>query len=117
MLIKILLIILIAIILSRVVDRYIRKEFSLHEVIVWSLFWLIAAGLVIWPDASSWLAAVLGVGRGADLVVYLALMLIFYLLFRIFVRFEKQERELSKLVQKQALDEAETHSHNNMVKK
>jgi small membrane protein len=103
--IKILLIIFILLIIWKVVDRFTRKQIRIGELFTWVIFWLLAAGFVLWPDASQKLAELLGVGRGVDLVVYVALILAFYLLFRIFVRFEKQEKELTKIVRHIALDE------------
>jgi small membrane protein len=105
--IKIILILLIVLILWRIIDRYHRKQIRLSELFAWGIFWLLAAGFVLWPDASQRLADFLGVGRGVDLIVYLGLLLVFYLLFRIFVKFEKIERDITKITRKIALDEAE----------
>jgi len=96
-----------------VIDRFIRKQIRIGELFVWVIFWLLAVGFVLWPDASQRLAEVFGVGRGVDLVVYLAIMLIFYLLFRIFMKFEKQEKELTKIVRYIALDETEKKPQKN----
>lgn len=103
MAIKILLIVLILIIITRVFDRYKKRDIQKNELIAWLVFWVIAAGFVAWPDASSWLALTLGVGRGVDLMVYLAIMLVFYLIFRLFVRIEHMEQDITKLVQELAL--------------
>ncbi len=104
--VQILLIIFIVLIIARISDRYWRKEIHSVGFFSWLAFWLSAGAVVLWPDSSSWLATVLGVGRGVDLMLYLSVMLIFYLLFRIFVRLEKQEKEITKLVRKMALDES-----------
>ena len=61
--------------------------------------------LVFLPNTTQILADILGVGRGADLVVYLAIMALFYLQFKLFVKIESVEQEISTLVRKIALDE------------
>ncbi len=82
----------------RIWQRWQKKELSLMEFIAWFLFWLAVGWLVLIPQATTYIANVLGVGRGADLVVYLALLVIFYLLFKIFMRLEKIERQLTQIV-------------------
>ena len=72
---------------------------------VWLLFWTVVVVLVFLPNTTQILADVLGVGRGADLVIYLALVVLFYLLFKLFVKIESVEQEISTLVRKIALDE------------
>lgn len=74
---------------------------------LWTLGALI--GLVItWiPDVASRAADLFGVGRGADLVVYLALLLLFLLVFQLYVSHVKLQRDLTELVRKDALKEEE----------
>ena len=74
---------------------------------VWTLFWAAVIVLVFLPDTTQLLADVLGVGRGADLVIYVALIALFYLQFKLFVKIESVEQEISTLVRKIALDEEE----------
>jgi hypothetical protein len=47
------------------------------------------------------------VGRGADLVVYLAIVLLFILVFQLHVSHVRMERELTKLVREEALKDLE----------
>lgn len=83
--------------------RFKNNELTVREFVEWFIFWLLVAGVTVVPDTTSYLAALLGVGRGVDLVVYLALLLIFYLLFKIFLRLEKNDRQLTQVVREMAL--------------
>lgn len=74
---------------------------------VWLLFWIVVVVLVFLPNTTQILADVLGVGRGADLVIYVALVALFYLQFKLFVKIESVEQEVSTLVRKIALDDEE----------
>ncbi len=103
MLIKIFLLLVIVLICIKIISKFSKKEITLQEFVIWLLFWVGAGFIVIWPDSSSYLAVYLGVGRGADLVVYLALVLVFYLIFRIFLRIEKIERDITKIISHIAL--------------
>lgn len=107
--IQIILLIIVLFILWRLYKRFTIKELTRREFIEWFLLWLAVGFLVIVPDSASYLANLVGVGRGSDLVIYLALLLAFYLLFRIFVRLERQERELTKIVRELALKDKDNH--------
>ncbi len=72
--------------------------------IFWVLFWVLAAILVLLPDSTVVLANYLGIGRGADLVLYVSLAVIFYILFRLHVKIESISRDLTKVVRKDSLD-------------
>jgi len=103
--IQILIILFIVFAITKVGLRYKDKIISLQEFILWLIFWLIVCLVVIFPDITSYAANLVGVGRGVDLVIYLALLLLFYLVFRILVRLDKQEKEITKIVRKIALDD------------
>lgn len=91
--------------LSRTIWQFKRGTLAL----VWFLFWIVfwcATGLVaILPQTTDVIARVVGVGRGADVVIYASLLALFYLVFRIYVKIEQVEREVTGLVRKLALDE------------
>lgn len=94
---------LIALILSHVFWQYRRRAIAASAAALWSLLWAAAAVLVLWPELSSRFAAAVGVGRGVDLVLYIAILAIFYLLFRLIVRLERIERSITDIVRKDAL--------------
>lgn len=87
--------------------RWRGGEITGRGAILWVIFWLLAAVVALEPDATFYLARAVGIGRGADLVVYLALTLIFFLLFRIIVKVEKINRDITKLTRRMALKEKE----------
>lgn len=71
----------------------------MREFLFWIVLWLAVGTAVLLPRLTSFLAAYLGVGRGADLVVYGSLIFIFYMIFRIFARQERMEKDISKIVE------------------
>jgi hypothetical protein len=73
----------------------------------WHWLWSIGVvgGLVViwYPDTASFIANVVGIGRGADLVVYLGIVLLFVLVFQLHVSHVRLERQLTKIVREEAL--------------
>lgn len=105
--IQIVLFLLIAFIVLRIIARFRAKEMSGALLISWIVFWT-AAAIVVWrPELSTEIAQKMGVGRGADFIIYLALMALFYLFFRLSMRLEKQDRAISKIVQTLAIRQEE----------
>ncbi|MBI2551629.1 DUF2304 domain-containing protein, partial [Candidatus Uhrbacteria bacterium] len=56
------------------------------------------------PKTTEIAARFVGVGRGADLAIYVGMLVLFFLVFKLFVKIEEVEREITKVVRKEALD-------------
>jgi hypothetical protein len=59
--------------------------------------------LVVFPNAASWAAAQLGVGRGSDLITYLAIVGGLFTATNFYFRFKRQEKQLVSVVRELAL--------------
>ncbi|MDD5341365.1 MAG: DUF2304 family protein [Patescibacteria group bacterium] len=105
MLIKIVLILFIVFVISKVALRYKDKAISLQEFILWTIFWLLVGFVVIFPETTSYVANLLGVGRGVDLVIYVSILILFYLVFRVLTRQDKIEKDVTRIVREIALNE------------
>jgi hypothetical protein len=105
MLIQIFLILFILFAISRVGLRYKDKIISLQEFILWLIFWLMVGFVVIFPESTALVANWVGVGRGVDLVIYISILILFYLVFRILVRLDKIEKDITQIVREIALTE------------
>lgn len=103
MLIQFILIALFIFALTKVILKFRSNELKGFETIAWVVFWLGAIFVIISPNSTFALASFLGVGRGVDAITYLAVALLFFLIFRIFVRLEKMERNFTALVREDAL--------------
>ncbi|MBI5221393.1 MAG: DUF2304 domain-containing protein [Candidatus Magasanikbacteria bacterium] len=91
--------------LLKVTARFRGGEIKFLNALVWVLFWLLASTVVLIPGLAIWLAKFLGVGRGVDAVIYLAIAVLFFLVFRLLVRLEKLEKNLTRLVRQDALSD------------
>lgn len=70
----------------------------------WVLFWLLADAAMLRPDSVTVLANHLGIGRGADFVLYVSLAVIFFLLFKLHLKIESIGRDITRVVRKDALE-------------
>jgi len=105
MLIQYIILIIIVLIVLQTARKYKERKISLREFLFWIIFWLVVGAVVLLPQITSLLAEKLGIGRGADLVVYSSLIFVFYMIFRLFVRQEKIERDISKIIENLAKKE------------
>lgn len=78
--------------------RYRAHRLSARAFWLWAGFWIAAGVLVLAPDLTTFLAEKLNVGRGADLTMYLGLLVSFYVIFRVYQRIESLERQITLLV-------------------
>jgi small membrane protein len=74
---------------------------------LWSLLWIASVLIITRPEFSSTVASWLGVGRGVDAIIYVAIAGLYYLVFQVFLKLDKLERDLTKIVRRIALDEAD----------
>ncbi|MBN1510794.1 MAG: DUF2304 domain-containing protein [Phycisphaerae bacterium] len=78
-----------------------------RDAILWLLFWTVGAVAVVWPDATSLIAAFLGIGRGADLVFYCAIPILSFGIWMLYIRLRRVRREITLLVRHVAMLEGE----------
>lgn len=98
--------IIIAIFLIRLIWQKQKKQIPRNEFFFWFLFWLLAAGAIAgikWIDK---IVAKLGFsGSGIDILLYFGIIILFYLIFKIRIKQEKQNREITEIVRKISLKE------------
>ena len=89
--------------LSRAILRFKESKISIISLIGWAVLWLLVE-IIIWiPDSTTHIAKMLGIGRGADLLIYVSIVTLFYLIFRIYIKLEDIERQITHLTRKIAL--------------
>lgn len=109
MFVKILVTIFVLFALSRVWLRYRDGVIGILGVSLWSLLWLGVGTFVWWPNVSDTIAHSVGIGRGVDAAVYISIVALFYGMFRLYVKLEFVEHELTSLVRQLSLQNNETH--------
>ncbi len=107
LLIQIIIIAFAAFAMWRTFSRFRDGAFSGGALALWLVFWLVVVVAVALPQATSWFASLVGVGRGVDAAIYVSVIVLFYLVFRIFLKLEKIEREITMLVREFGLKQQE----------
>lgn len=115
--IQILLILFILFAISRVLLRAREKVISTQIALFWSAVWIVALIGVVLPNTTTLVADYFGVGRGVDVIVYISLALLFYLVFRIFVMIEDLKHDITNLVRLLALKKPTVNKTKNKSKK
>lgn len=89
--------------LSRVVLRAKDKKLTISEFFFWTLIWVGLLGVVFFPGLIVRIANIFGIARGTDLIVYGSVAILFYLIFRLYIKLEEVEQNITKIVREQAL--------------
>ncbi|MBU0597838.1 DUF2304 family protein [Patescibacteria group bacterium] len=105
MIIKILVSIFVLFAVSRVYLRYRDGSVRVIAFIVWLLLWGGIAFFVWWPKFSDIIASGVGIGRGIDALVYISIVALFYAMFRVYIKLEFIEHEITSLVRNLALSD------------
>jgi small membrane protein len=90
--------------LAKVLHSYKQRRMASLDFLFWGLVWIGTASIIIFPDATSFLAHFLGIGRGADLIMYLSLLISSYLIFRLHLALARLEQAITALVRAIALE-------------
>jgi hypothetical protein len=86
--------------------RLARHRLGIASGIGWIGLWAAAAVAIAYPDVTVWLAGILGIQRGADLVFYVAILAGLAGFYLVLSRLRRFERELTLLTRSLALHES-----------
>ncbi len=92
--------------LSRAYLRYRDEKITGRELLFWSLIWVGGIFIVLNQGVAIYMADLFGIGRGADLIIYISIVLLFYLVFRIYVKIETIEQDITKVVREVGIEKA-----------
>lgn len=94
----------IAYFLIKLIVQRKNKQVSGLEFIFWLSFWLLAGLLIALIKEIDALVAFLGFSAsGINALLYLSVVILFYLIFKLRLKLEKTEREITKIVREIAL--------------
>ena len=102
---QILALIVIAFFLIKIFWQYKNQAIQKNEFSFWLVFWLLAAIIIIFLKKLDLLVAQLGFsGSGIQVIFYLGVVMLFYLIFRLRLRLAKMDQNISRLVEAIAID-------------
>jgi small membrane protein len=90
----------------------IRLKKRLLDIIL--LFLMIAAAIVfvLWPNVTNVIANKLGVGRGADLIFYLSILIFWFVALKLYARIRKLEQLFTQIIRDDAMKNAQNLPEN-----
>lgn len=88
------------------VTALVKRSASRREGCAWALLWVVAALAIAWPEVTTHAAHALGITRGADLVLYCAVVVMMIGFLMVYVRLRRLQRDLTVLVRHVAIREA-----------
>lgn len=105
---QILALVIIAFFLVRLFWQKQKKQIGANEFIFWLVFWSLVAILILslkWIDK---LVADLGFsGMGIEVLLYLGIAVLFYFIFRLRLKLEKIEKNITKIIREMAIKDKE----------
>lgn len=108
MITQIILLIFLVFALTRVIMQLRQKHITLTAFIFWGMVFVAAIIGVIKPQVTSEIARILGIGRGADVVIYFSIVIVFYLIFRLTIIIEELRYDITKVLREIALKNVKT---------
>jgi hypothetical protein len=109
MLIQIILICGFALLFLKFVASPNSYQVKAWKKIIGLLFLVLAVVAILLPDRLNSIAHFFGVGRGADLLLYLLTLAFIFVVFAQYVAGRQEQRRMAQLARKVALLEAEIH--------
>ncbi|MBS3172158.1 DUF2304 domain-containing protein [Candidatus Woesearchaeota archaeon] len=96
--VQIVILIFSAFALSRVFINIKDKNLKKLESFFWILFWIAIILGTLLPNVIEIISRSLGVQRAADLGIYAIIILLAYLVFRLYAKLENTEKKITKIV-------------------
>ena len=77
-----------------------------RETAMWTCVWIAAAVTLVWPELTKKIAKAVGIGRGADLLLYCAVVVMMIGFLMTYVRLRRLRRDMTLLVRHLAIRDA-----------
>jgi len=105
MILQLTLVIFLAFAASRVFLQWKNGNLKIISFIFWVTIFCGAIFGITQPQITSNFAKLVGIGRGVDVILYFSVVILFYLLFRLYIYVENLRHEISDLISQLALKE------------
>ena len=86
---------------------YIRLRSGLFDVILIGLFFAAGIFFVLFPDTTNNIAHWVGVSKGANLLLYSAILFLLFLILKLYSRLRRIEQKFTELVRNKSIEEVE----------
>src|SRR6478609_8137722 len=87
-----------------------RVRHRILDLVILGIMIISAIVFILRPDITNSLAHKVGVGRGADLVFYISILIFWFIILKLYARMRKLEKMITDLIRKDALSNAVKNS-------
>lgn len=102
---QILALLIVGLFIGRLLWQKKNNQIANTEFIFWLFFWLVSGVAIIFLKNLDRLVAVFGFsGSGIEVLLYMAVVILFYLIFKLRLRLERLEQNLTKIVTEIAIN-------------
>jgi len=84
----------------------VRGSIGRRDAVLWLSIWIAAGVAIAWPKLTAKIARLLGIGRGTDLVLYCAVVIMLVGFLMVYARLRQLRRELTLVVRHVAIENA-----------
>jgi len=91
---------------SRAVLRFKGGSIKLGELLFWAGIWILGILFAVFPGILNWLSSVGGFNRGMDFAIASSIIVLFYLMFRLYVKLDELDQTITKMVREMAITKA-----------
>ena len=89
----------------KLLSDFKNKKISFRRFFFWIFIWFALSLIVFFPQIVFLLAGLLGIERAKDLPIYVSIIILFYIAFKVGVKIEKIDKEITKIVRSVAIFE------------
>lgn len=90
-----------------------QKKINVSNSIKWFLLWGVIIVVAIDPDSTTKVANFFGIGRGVDFMMYAAFIFIFFLIFKLLLRINQLDKNITKIVNHLAVKDSKNNKQEN----
>jgi len=92
--------------------RYYRRGvYTLFESLMWNLLWAFISFVAVFPDATTiFLSKTIGIKDHINAIIFIGLAISFFLNFKLFNSIKKQNKVITELVRKLAIEKSQNES-------
>ncbi len=87
--------------------RYRNDSFSTVVFTLWMIVWFAVITIALFPQLTTVVAQLFGLGRGLDSIYIISIIFLFYIVFKLYNKMEKQKKRINDLVSELALKDNE----------
>lgn len=98
--------VIIVLIIMQLLFKLRKDKLAWVKILIWIVFWGGALFVVWFPAVIAKIAQVSGVGRGVDIIVYVSIIFLFYLVFNQNSKIDELNKQITKLTREVAKNAA-----------